>query len=52
MGKAEADALGGWNREERERNGVRWGRRQSFLFGGRGWIQREEVKNFSPFVSV
>ena len=40
LGEVETEARGRWNREERERNGVRWGRRQSILFGGRGRILR------------
>ena len=48
LGEVETEARGRGNREERERNGVRWGRRRSILIGGRWRIFREGQKKIHP----
>jgi len=47
LGEAETDALGGQKRVERERNGVRWGGRQSILFGGKVGLYGRGEKFFT-----
>ena len=46
-GEVESDAFGRWNREERERNGLRWGRRRSNLFGGKVGLYGRGEKFFT-----